>query len=126
RAEIDHVGAGNPCSVIEIRIENLRCKTLPSTGGSAVDGARPALADSAIVLLDVGDQLPRDGIAVGPDVRGIYGIRIVEVRCRVLDCDQDESRKTARGPVLIELVSVLRCAEFSAFEIFARRGSTEA
>ena len=61
----------------------------------------------AEALLDVRDELLDDGVAVGAEVRRVHGVRIVVVRVRVLDLDDQEPREARAGPVLVELVGVL-------------------
>ena len=48
-----------------------------------------------------------DRVAVGAEVRRVHGVRIVVVRVRVLDLDDQEPREARAGPVLVELVRVL-------------------
>ena len=100
--EVDGVGAGGLGAVVEVGIEDLRGERFPSAGGTAEGGARPALADAAILLLDGGDQLVVDGGAVGADVGGVDDVGVVVVGVGVLDVDQDHARQAAVGPVLKE------------------------
>jgi hypothetical protein len=66
RPEVDRVRACDPRPVELLGIEHLHRHRFPSTGGTAVGKAGIALPDSAKPLLDFGDQLVHDRVAVGP------------------------------------------------------------
>lgn len=77
--EIDGIGAISPDAAKEIGMKNLQREGLPSTGRSAIEQTRPRLANGAETLLDFGNQLLEDGVAVRADVDGVHGVGIVEI-----------------------------------------------
>ena len=79
-------------------IKDLRGERFPSAGRAAVHEPRPAGADAAELLLEVGDQLVGDRVAVRAEVLRVHRVRIVVVRVGVLDLDE-ESCADSRGPV---------------------------
>ena len=60
-----------------------------------------------VFLLEVGDQLVGDGVAVGAEVLRVHRVRVVVVRVGVLDLDEEVARIVGRGPVLVELIRQL-------------------
>ena len=81
--------------------------------------ARPAGADAAVLLLDVGDQLVRDRVAVGAEIGRVHRVGIVVVRIGVLDLDDDHAREVRPRPFLVELVGVLLLDAVVAGEVKA-------
>ena len=79
--------------------------------------ARPALADAAKLFFDFRNQFVVDGIAVGAEVGGIHGVRIVIVRIGVLNEEHDHSRKFACAPILKKLILRLCARELAALQI---------
>ena len=49
-------------------------------------------------------QLLHDRVAVGPQVGGVHGIRVVVVRIGVLDLDHQHAREGRPGPLAVEVV----------------------
>ena len=96
-AEINRIGAGGKAAVKFLGIEDLGRQGFPAAGRAAVEKPRPAGAEAAVFLLEVGNQLVRDGVAVRPDIGRIDGVGIVIKRIRVLDLDDDHAGKF--GPV---------------------------
>ena len=60
-----------------------------------------------VFLLEVGDQLVRDGVAVWPEVGRIHGVRIVIIRVGVLDLDDDHAWIIGAGPFLVEAMGLI-------------------
>src|SRR5205814_9079048 len=90
-----------PRAAEEVRMEDLQRERFPSARRAAVEPARPRLLDDAELLLDLGNELLHDRVAVRADVHRVHGVRIVEVRRRVLEGDGDEARKVVADPYLI-------------------------
>src|SRR5579884_189840 len=99
--EVHWVGRRAPCSVEVIRIENLIRQGFPSAGRAAVIGPGPTLSDAAELLFNRWNQLIHDRIAIGSDVRGVHGIRIVVIRISVVDYNPEELRQFATCPVVL-------------------------
>ena len=106
-AEVDRVGAGGEAAVVLVGIEDLGGQGLPAAGRAAVEEPRPAGAEASVLLLEVGDQLIGDGVAVGAEVLGVDGVGVVVIRVGVLDLDDDHARIVGPGPLLVELVGLL-------------------
>ena len=119
RAEVDRVGAGRPAAVVLVGVEHLHGERLPAARRAAVHEARPALAEAAEPLLDLGDELVRDRIAVRAEVLRVHRVRVVVVRVRVLDLDDEEAREARARPVLVELVRLLLLDAVVAVELEA-------
>ena len=117
--EVDRVGAGDEGSVVVVGVEHLHGDGLPPAGGTAVEEARPALADAAELGLDGGHQFGFDGGAPGADIGGVDGVRVVVVGVRVLDLDGKEAWEAGRDPLLVFLVSLLLLDEVVAREVEA-------
>src|SRR5262249_11694378 len=77
--KIDRIGRVRPVAVEEIGVENLQSEGNPAASGRAVCYASIGLADAAIRLFDVGNQLLRDGVAVRAAVGRVDLIRITPV-----------------------------------------------
>ncbi len=97
--EVDGIGAIAPHAAEEIGVEDLQRERFPSAGGSAIEQARPRLADDAEALLDFGDQLLQNGVAVGADVDGVHRVGIVEIGRGVLHGDDDHAREIVLDPI---------------------------
>ena len=103
-AEVDRVGAGGEAAAVFLGVEDLRGQGLPAAGRAAVEEARPPLALAAELLLDVGDQLVGDRVAVRPEVRGVHRVGVVVIGVGVLDLDDQEAREVVGDPALVEVV----------------------
>src|SRR5581483_10516375 len=108
RAKVHHVGTEDPSAVVKIRVENLRAQRLPSSGRAAEYRPCPPLAYGTKLLLDVWNQLLRDRVAIRSQVGRVHRVRVIEVRIRMLDLQDDYSRQSSRRPILKELVTILR------------------
>ncbi len=106
-AEVDRIRAGDERAVVVIGIEHLDGHRFPAAGGSAVDEARPALADATELLLDRRNQLRLDRIAVRAEIRRVHRIRVVVVRVGVVDLGDQDAREVRARPLLVELVGLL-------------------
>ncbi len=100
-AKIDWVRSARPGAVEIIRVEGLECQRYPAARRTAVEKPCGALADAAIVLLDVGDQLASNRVAVGTIVRGIDLIGIAERPCPV-EVQEQHARRSVGEPDLAE------------------------
>ena len=87
---------------------NLKRERLPSAGRSAPESARVGLANHAEALLESGNQLRHDGVAVRSVIGGIDGVGIVKVRSRVLKRNRDHAGKVVGVPRLVKLVPLSR------------------
>src|SRR5262249_11778740 len=79
----------------------MRRERLPSPGASAVRAARPG-AETPELPLDLGQEVQVDRVPVGPEVLGVHRVRVVEVRVRVLDLNEEDPRELRRRPELVE------------------------
>ncbi len=68
-----------------------------------------------------GNQLLHDGVAVGPEVGGVHGVRVVVVGIGVLNFNHDRAWEIRPGPVLVELIGVLLLHPVVALHIEASR-----
>ena len=119
RPEVDGIGARDVGAVVVVRIEHLDRHRFPSARRAPVRGARPTRAEGAVLLLEIGDELVLDGVAVGAEVRGVHGVRIVVVGIRVLDLDHDRPREARPSPVLEELMRLRLLDPVVALEVKA-------
>ena len=74
--EVDRVGAGGEAAV-ELLGTSPGPERFPPSGGPAVHEPRPSLPDAAELLLDVGQQLVDDGIAVRTEVLRVHRVGVV-------------------------------------------------
>ena len=86
---------------------DLQRDRLPPAGRATGKHARPGRADHSEVRLEIRDQLGQDRVTIGAVVGGVHRVRIVEVRCGVLECDGDQPGKIGPRPGVIELRSRL-------------------
>ena len=107
RAKINWVRTFGIATVVLIRIKNLCSKCLPATGRPAVHESRPWLANPSELFFDKGNQLERDRIAVGTQVRGIDGVGIVVKRIGMLNLDQQDAREIWTGPLFEKIMRLL-------------------
>ena len=116
-AEVDRVGTGGVGAVVLVGVEDLHAQRLPASRGPAVHEAGPAPAEGAVLLLEVRDELVRDRVTVGPEVRGVHRVGVVVVRVRVLYLDRDHAGEARARPVLVELVGALLLDAVVAVEL---------
>src|SRR5207302_6209853 len=101
--EIDRVRVEDPRAPEEVRMVHLQGESFPAAGGAPGEQAGPGRADHAEVLFQVRNELPQDRVAVGPIVRRVHRVGVVEVGRRVLERDGDEAREGGGAPRLVEL-----------------------
>ena len=58
-----------------------------------------------------------DGVAVGSEIGGVYGVGVIIIRVGVLDLDQDHARGIGGGPVLIEFIRVFLLGDVVPFPV---------
>src|SRR2546427_5939784 len=87
---------------------DLQRERFPSARRSAPEHARVGLANDAEALLESGNQLRYDRVAVRPVIGGVDGVGIVKVRSRVLERNRDHAGKIIGVPRLIKLVPFSR------------------
>ena len=97
-AEVDRVGAERPAAVEGVGVEDLEGEGDPAAGGAAVGDAGLAVADAAEQLFDVGDQLVRDGLAVGAVVGGVDLVGVAQGSVAV-EVQEDHARGVVGIPV---------------------------
>ena len=102
--EGDRVGTVGERRAEEVGMEDLQRGGFPAAGRSAGQDARVGLANDAEALLDLGNQLLHDRVAVRADVDRVHGVGVVEVRIRMLERDGDHAREVVAQPRLRELV----------------------
>src|SRR5205085_6454133 len=100
--ERHRIGTRRPRAAKEIGMKDLQRERFPSAGRSAREPARPRLLYCAIALLDLRNQLVHDRVAIRTDVYAVHGIRIVEVRRRMLKRDREHARKVVGAPLIAE------------------------
>ncbi len=100
-AKIHGVRTSTECTVVLIRVEDLHRQRLPAAGRPAIQKPRPALTDATVLFFDVRDQLIGDGVAPGSHAGGIDCIRIIVVRRRVLDLDDQHAWLIWLDPALV-------------------------
>ena len=73
------------------------------------------------MFLDLRHQLVGDRVAIWTKVGGVHRVRIVVVRIRVLNLDDDEAREVWTGPLFVKLVRMLlhNAVVAREFETFA-------
>jgi hypothetical protein len=79
-------------------VEDLEGQGLPPPGGAPGQDPGPGLGHHPELLLQVGDELLGDGVAVGPHVGGVHRVGGVVVGVRVPDGHHEHPRGRARGP----------------------------
>src|SRR6185312_10358780 len=102
-AKVDAVGTECPRTPVEIRIHHLMCERNPSASRAAGEQARPRLALDTEFRLDCRNELLHYRVAVRAVVRGIHTVRIIIVRRRMLQRDEDHARRSVSEPVAREL-----------------------
>src|ERR1700678_1138845 len=105
--EVDGIRAGGIRTVVTVGIENLRSKSLPAAGRTAIGCSRPALAYPTIGLLDHWDEFVIQCGTVRSHIGGVDRVGIVIVRIGILNVEKDDAGENACDPILIELVAVL-------------------
>ena len=101
--EVHRVRVQHPRPAEEVRVVHLERQRLPAAGRAAREHARPRLPDHPEMLLEIRNELLQECIAVRAVVRGIHGVRVVEVRRRVLERHGDHAREIGSAPRPIEL-----------------------
>src|SRR5262249_26154329 len=102
--KIDRIRTCGKGAVIVVGIKNLHRERLPSSGRTSIDKSRPTFPNAPELPLDGRNELVLNGIAVRAHIRGVHRIRIVIVRIRVLNLEDEHARKFRRGPLLVKLV----------------------
>jgi len=92
------------------------CEGFPPAGRAAVREPGPALPEASELLFDERDQLVIDRVPVRPEVGRVDGVRVIVVRIRVLDLDDDEARHLRTDPLFVECVRILLLCPVVAVE----------
>ena len=86
---------------------------------AAVEEVGPAFVDAAELGFDLGDELGFEGVAVGAEVGGVYGVGVVIEGVGVLELDDEDAGEVGRGPLLVLVVGLLLLDAVVAGEVEA-------
>ena len=98
--EVHAVRAHDPAAAEDFGVIDLERHGLPAAVAAAGEHSCPGLADAAVSLLDVGDQLLRVGVAAGSHIGAVDPVHVVVVHVGVSRGDDDHLRGFAAVPPL--------------------------
>src|ERR1044072_8243579 len=101
-AKVDRIRTRGPTAVVLVRIKHLHGQRFPTAVCAPINKSRPALSDAAKTFFDFGDQFVSDRVAVWSKIGGVDCVRIVVIRIRVLNLDDEKARKVWTGPVFVK------------------------